>query len=109
MAGSSCAQTTTIISASRCAHPLARLLAFWMRLLLHFSARVAGRARRRALRRRRVALVIARDVAAFSARLGAFRSCLGLASSAAPVYEMLHGEASLMVGGANRRLRGERE
>ena len=33
----------------------------------------------------------ARDVAAFSVRLGAFRSCLGLASSAAPVDEMLHG------------------
>ena len=33
----------------------------------------------------------ARDVAAFSARLGAFRSCLGLKSGAAPVDEMLHG------------------
>ena len=33
----------------------------------------------------------ARDVAAFSVRLAAFRSCLGLGSSAAPVDEMLHG------------------
>ena len=33
----------------------------------------------------------ARDVAAFSARLAVFRSCLGLKSSAAPVDEMLHG------------------
>ena len=33
----------------------------------------------------------ARDVAALSVRLGAFRSCLGLKSGAAPVDEMLHG------------------
>ena len=60
------------------------------RLLLHFTPALAARAAE--LYSADVSRFgYARDVAAFSVRLAAFRSCLGLGSSAAPVDEMLHG------------------
>ena len=60
------------------------------RLLLHFTPALAARAAE--LYAADVSRFgYARDVAAFSARLAVFRSCLGLKSGAAPVDEMLHG------------------
>ena len=60
------------------------------RLLLHYTPALAARAAE--LYAADVSRFgYARDVAAFSVRLGAFRSCLGLKSGAAPVDEMLHG------------------
>ena len=76
-------------------NPLARLLsAFLMRLLLHYTPALAARAAE--LYAADVSRFgYARDVAAFSARLAAFRSSLCLGSSAAPVGEMLTAEGVL--------------